>query len=451
MTLLSFSLLRGLGWTVATYGLSQLLRLVTNIGLARLLTPEIFGAMLIIASLRTGLDLISDLGIGQNIVQSNDAEDPRFYTTAWTLQIIRGLILWLVCTLAASPLAQLYDSPLLRIAMPIAAFYFIFIGCTSISLYLVQKRLRVALLNGFDIAMDAVASTAVVAFAYLHPSVLSIIIGSLVATATRMIASYFLLPDIRHTFYISRRYTHQIISFGKWIFISSIVYFLSTTFDRLYLGTVIPLALLGIYGIARTLSDLMGGLAGRLANLIIFPLIASSSHIPKDTLRRRLASIRFRFMLPTAVAFSFFVSTADLLIAVLYDSRYRAAGWMVSVLNIGVWFAIICNLNGSVLLGFGKPVYGAAGSIVKFMCILVGLPFGLSTYGVLGAVIVIAFSDFCRYFPILYGQLRERFSFGTQDLVATAVMLTSMAILQYVRWSLNLGTSFDDLPTINVK
>jgi O-antigen/teichoic acid export membrane protein len=451
MTLLSFSLLRGFGWTVATYGLSQLLRLVTNIGLARLLTPEIFGAMLIIASLRTGLDLISDLGIGQNIVQSNDAEDPRFYTTAWTLQIIRGLILWLVCTLAASPLAQLYDSSLLRIAMPIAAFYFIFIGCTSISLYLVQKRLRVALLNGFDIAMDAVASTAVVAFAYLHPSVLSIIIGSLVATATRMIASYFLLPDIRHTFYISRRYTHQIISFGKWIFISSIVYFLSTTFDRLYLGTTIPLALLGIYGIARTLSDLMGGLAGRLANLIIFPLIASSSHIPKGALRQRLATIRFRFMLPTAVAFSLFASTADLLIAVLYDGRYRAAGWMVSVLNIGVWFAIISNINGSVLLGFGKPSYGAAGSIVKFICIWIGLPFGLSKYGVLGAVIVVSFSDFCRYFPIFVGQLRERFSFGTQDLVATALMLTSMAIFQYVRWSLNLGTSFDDLPTINVK
>jgi O-antigen/teichoic acid export membrane protein len=451
MTLLPFSLLRGLGWTVGTYGLSQLLRLVTNIGLARLLTPEIFGVMLIISSLRTGLDLFSDLGIGQNVVQSKDAEDPTFYNTAWTLQIIRGLILWLVCTLAASPLAQLYDSPLLRMAMPIAAFFFVFIGCTSISLYIVQKRLRVALLNGFDIAMDAVASAAVVASAYLNPTVLSIIVGTLVATATRMVASYFLVPDIRHTFYISRRYTHQIFAFGKWIFISSIVYFLSTMFDRLYLGTAIPLALLGIYGIARALSDLMGGLAARLANLVIFPLIASSSQIPHGTLRQRLAAIRFRLLVPTAVAFSLFISTADLLIALLYDDRYRAAGWMVSVLNIGVWFAIIANLNGAVLLGLGKPSYGAGGSIVKFVCICVGLPVGLSKHGILGAVIVVAFSDFCRYFAILFGQLRERVSFGTQDLVATALMLTSMAIAQYVRWLLNLGTSFDDLPPINVK
>jgi hypothetical protein len=52
--------------------------------------------------------------------------------------------------------------------------------------------------------------------------------------------------------------------FGKWIFVSSMVFFLSTYIDRLYLGKVVPLELLGIYGIARSISDLTGNLVLRL-------------------------------------------------------------------------------------------------------------------------------------------------------------------------------------------
>src|SRR5690348_2689823 len=87
-------LLRNAFWTVGSFGLGQVLRLVMNIILARLLAPELFGIMLIVNSLRSGIELMSDVGIGQNVIYHKDGNEPEFYNTAWTLQFIRGVLLW---------------------------------------------------------------------------------------------------------------------------------------------------------------------------------------------------------------------------------------------------------------------------------------------------------------------------------------------------------------------
>src|SRR5665213_1987917 len=90
-------LMKGAVWTIAGFGVTQIVRLGLNVALARLLAPDLFGVMFIVNSLRTGADLFSDVGVGQNIVHNPNAEDPGFFNTAWTVQAIRGIFLWSIC------------------------------------------------------------------------------------------------------------------------------------------------------------------------------------------------------------------------------------------------------------------------------------------------------------------------------------------------------------------
>ena len=71
--------------------------------LTRLLAPELFGIVTIISSVRNGIELISDVGLGQSIVYNKNSENPDFYNTAWTLQWIRGLLLWVVSLASLYP------------------------------------------------------------------------------------------------------------------------------------------------------------------------------------------------------------------------------------------------------------------------------------------------------------------------------------------------------------
>ena len=118
-----------------------------------------------------GVDLLSDVGITQNIIQNKNGDDPDFYNTAWTLQLIRGPVLWLLCSVAAVPLAHLYSAPILALVLPIAALYFICLGFTSISVPLTQRRLKFARLNSFDLFFEFSSAVAHVLFSYLSPTV----------------------------------------------------------------------------------------------------------------------------------------------------------------------------------------------------------------------------------------------------------------------------------------
>ena len=129
--------------TIGTYGFSQVLRVGTNIVLARLLAPELFGIMLIANSLKSGIEVTTDVGIGQNLVYHKEANNPDYYNTAWTLQAMRGVAVWLVALALATPIARFYHYPILVYIVPLVAFTSVILGLSSISQFLAQKRLQI--------------------------------------------------------------------------------------------------------------------------------------------------------------------------------------------------------------------------------------------------------------------------------------------------------------------
>src|SRR5450759_1366130 len=137
MKIAHFTLTKGAIWTIVSFGGSQLIRLSTNIVLTRLLAPELFGIMIIVNTFRTGVELVSDVGIGQNIISDKNADDPDFYNTAWTLQSIRGLLLWVIACGAAAPVAHFYEAPSLRLILPVASLVLVLSGFTSINQFLI--------------------------------------------------------------------------------------------------------------------------------------------------------------------------------------------------------------------------------------------------------------------------------------------------------------------------
>ena len=55
--------IRGSSWTLAGYGLSQVVRLGSSLILTRLLAPDIYGVMAIGYMVATGLVMFSDVGL----------------------------------------------------------------------------------------------------------------------------------------------------------------------------------------------------------------------------------------------------------------------------------------------------------------------------------------------------------------------------------------------------
>ena len=441
---LSRTLIGRLGWTTGGYAAVQALRLVSNIVLARLLAPELFGIMVLVTTLRTGIELLSDVGIGQNIVRSRRGEEPTFYNTAWTVQVVRGFLLGAVFVSLAGPLARFYEDDALRPLLTVAALFFVVDGFQSPGRHLVQRRVDTKRFVIFETSVATISVAATIILALIRPDAWALLFGNLFGAVVGVAGTYFLLPGIRHRFILDRSAFREILSFGKWVFFSSMVYFLAVNFDRLYMGKSFAFAVLGVYGIARSLSDILGQLAARFGSMLIFPMVAASSDDMVE-LRRRLSSRRPLLLVAAAAALGAFLCISDVLVEFLYDERYRAAATMLPVLCIGVWFSILCTVNESVLLGIGRPAYGAMGNAAKLVTLFVGLPLVIPVAGIPGAICVIAASEMARYFPIWFGERRQHLGFARRDALVTLMLAGIVLALRSLFWSLGLTPGLDAL------
>ena len=121
-------------------GGSQVIRLAGNLVLTRLLFPEAFGLMAIVSVVLVGLEMFSDLGIGASLVQRRERPGRTFVQTAWTLQVFRGVVLWLIASAAAWPLAHFYREPLLAPVLVAASFTLVLVGFKSPAVHLCARN-----------------------------------------------------------------------------------------------------------------------------------------------------------------------------------------------------------------------------------------------------------------------------------------------------------------------
>ena len=125
--------LRGTYFVVAFYGIGLGMRFVGSIILTRLFVPELFGLMTLLTTIIVGLNLFSHIGLEDNVIQNPRGDDETFLNTTWTIQVLRGLGLWLVMVIAAWPAARFYDPRLLWL-LPVVGFGSVISGFSSPSL-----------------------------------------------------------------------------------------------------------------------------------------------------------------------------------------------------------------------------------------------------------------------------------------------------------------------------
>ena len=119
----------------------MLIRLASSLILTRLLFPEVYGVMSLVWMLMYGLAMFSDVGLGPAIIRDRRGDDPDFLNTAWTVQAIRGAVLWLCSCLAAGPMALLYGQPELAQLIPAAGLTALIAGFNSTALYTCRRRM----------------------------------------------------------------------------------------------------------------------------------------------------------------------------------------------------------------------------------------------------------------------------------------------------------------------
>ncbi len=354
-------------WTVISYGATQALRLGNSMILTRLLLPQAFGEMTLVMTLIIGMTMLSDIGLEPSVIQSPRGDEPEFLNTAWTLQAIRGGVLWAIAVLLA--------------------------------------------------------------WALHWPSVWALVAGNLVSNLYKVVISHQprCMPGIRNRFFWDRSCLTEIIHFGKWIFLATAFWFFALNSDKLILGKLVPLSVLGVYGIAFQLSDIPRQIINAFSIKVGYPFISRMVHLPMAEFRARFLRYRSYALMVGGVLLSLMVTWGGWAELKIYPARYADAHWMIPILAVGLWHTLLYQTLGPALLSLGKSKYGAFGNAAYCVTILIGIPTAFHFWGLLGAVIAVAAGDFPLYLVTAFGATREDVRPVRQDLLLTCGFLALLA------------------------
>jgi len=437
--------IRGAVWTIASYGTSQLLRLGNNLILTRLLFPELFGLMALVSTFITGLHLFSDIGVGPSIIRNKRGDDPVFLNTAWTIQVIRSIGIWLCSILIAWPVAHFYNEPQLIWLIPVVGLITVVNGFHCTAVFTLNRHMAISQLAIFELGGQLIGLGVTLAWAWFSPTVWALVAGGIIPAVIQMVWSHQLIPGASNRFAWNQEAAKEIFSFGKWIFFSTLVTFFAEQADRLILAKLLSLEMLGVYGIALSLSDLPRSVTVAISGKVIFPAVSKLADLPRQSLRAKLLQNRMPILLISAFCLTFLVCFGDLLIKGLYDSRYVDAAWMLPILALGIWPRVLCNTNESSLFAIGKPQYTTGGNIARFLCTSVGVLLGFSLMGILGATIAVALNDLCYYALVNYGLWREGLDGLMQDIKATMLLVVLITAVLASRAVLGFGCPINGL------
>ena len=414
--------------TILGFGATQVLRLGSNLILTRLLMPEAFGLMSLITVMIVGLKLFSDIGIGQSILRSPRGDDPVFLDTAWSLDLVRGFALWLIACLLAWPMAQFYQLPQLMVMLQVSATILAISGFEPTRVDTAARHLHLGRVTAFDLLSQIIATAAMVVLAWLTGSVWALVLGQILGAITRLILMSTGLPGHVNRFRIERAAAHELVHFGKWIFVSTLAGFLVSQGDKLILSTFLSLEMLGIYNIGSTLASVPLMLGGALVGRLMIPLYRE--HLDPQSQDTRATLRRFRFLLTGGLlAISAVLALSGVwLIDLLYDARYHDAGAVVVLLSLAFMPQLIVMSYDQIALTVGDSRQffwlTAARGLLFITCTGVMAAF----WGMTGAILGQGLAFMLSYPLIAAFAHRYRIWDPRHDLVMVLVMFSTAAL-----------------------
>lgn len=337
-------------WTVVEIVGKNLLRLASNLILTRLLFPEAFGLMAIVQVFTTALEMFSDAGLRTSIIHNKRADEPDFLNTAWTIQVGRGVLLWLGTCALALPVAAIYDEPILAQLLPVAGLAAVIRGFQPTKVFSASRHMMIGRVISLNLAAQAIGIVVVATTAWILQSVWALVLGGLVGAVIRQLLMRYALPGLRNGFRWDPATARELFHFGKYIFLATAFGFVVNHADKAVLGGFIPLDLLGIYTIGSLFAMLALGVAQALNARVVMPLVRMRPPGESDANRRNIFRVR-RLLIGLCLAGNAMLGLIGIeLVEILYDPRYAMAGPILVLMTWVYVPSIVFVGSGTVLL-----------------------------------------------------------------------------------------------------
>lgn len=431
----------GAAWMISARLVERGLGLISTVILARLLLPEDFGLVAVATAVITILELLTGFGFDLALIRNQQATR-NHYDTAWTLNALIGFGIALLMLALAIPASTFFADVRVAPIISVLALNPVIASLENIGVVAFRKELdfrrEFMFLAGKKSVMFLTAVPLAVVIGNYWALVAGIVIGRLAAT----VLSYLMHPYRPRW---SLVHGADLFAFSKWMLVVNIVNFFKQRYVDFVIARIAGPAGVGLYSVGSEVASLPTSELVAPIDRAAFP---GYSLMGGDIagLRKAYLSVTGVVALIALPAGAGIAAIAPVLVPLVLGAKWLDA---VPIMQVLAFFGLITALQSnsfSIFLATGVPRVPAILGLVHAAILIVALPVGVSSMGVIGAAWA-TLGTALLLMPVSFYLLWQRIRYRPAELVAilwrpavaTAVMLGCVRAIVQPEGSASIG------------
>lgn len=355
---------------------------IANLVMARLLTPDDYGAVGILMVFIALSAVFIDAGFGNALIQKTDPSKEDFSTIFYFNLIVSG-ILFLILYVAAPYIANFYKMELLCELLRVLSIVLILNALSLIQDCRLRKEMDFKILSIATIVSASLGACAGIYAAVVGCGVWSLVLYNIVEAASRTIILWAMcrwLPSLCFSWNSMK----QLFRYGSFLLANSLLFTLRRNAIAIFVGKLYQPSDLGHYSQAKKLEEVPVTAIQTVIGQVTFPMFASvKDNIQQLMIAQKKGNILLAFLCVPLMCLSL-VLAHDLIIG-LFTEKWASAIPYFQVLCFCGIFVSLQEVNANVITALGYSRLYFKWSIVKTILLFVLLYAGsfIGIYGLL--------------------------------------------------------------------
>ncbi|MDD4153807.1 MAG: oligosaccharide flippase family protein [Bacilli bacterium] len=373
---------KSIKWSFFGELIVKLISPITNMVLARLLAPEVFGIVATISIVIALSELLADSGFSKAIVQQDykTKEDySKSTTTAFWSTLGISLLIFVIVAIFRNPISYLVGSPGYGFALLIASIQMPIYSLSSVHLSILRRNFLFKKIFWVRFAAAIVPLAFGTVLALIRLSYWSLIISSLASITIQSVLIIF-LSKWRPTLSFSFPHLKSMFSYSFLNLLEALLVWVTASIDLVIISYVFGDSLTGMYRLSSTTVQALV----RLVTAVFVPVLFSSlSRLKDDEFAFKQMFSKFQRM----VAYILLpIGAGVFLFRELATSLFFGNGWERISLVVGLNALILSfkvpinDLASVVYFSKGKPLFSIFSQII-YLGVLLVVCFVVPNYG----------------------------------------------------------------------
>jgi PST family polysaccharide transporter len=418
--------------------------LITFVILARLLSPQDFGAIALASTLAMALTVVAEFGFGAYLIHA-DRPDQRTLSTAFWLNALAGLLLASCLAAVAWPLSDLLGAPQAAPVIAAVSLSVVLDSLRGVSAALLQRRFQFKALALRMLAATTAGQVTAVAMAVAGAGVWALVgqvwVANLVATLWVWKAAGW-----RPSRQLSRPAARAMVGYGLHVVSATLVDQASVWATTGLVSRYLGIQQLGYYAVSMRVVTMVVDSVGQAARQFATPMFASVQ-AQRERLVQAYLSGQLLLTAVAVPALAALAINAELLIPTVLGAQWTAAVPVFQLLAVaGIGRVVAWTLNRQLLVAIGRVRIANALSVASSL-LLVGLA-AVAAQHSLSAVAAVTAATYVAFIPVMLAAVSRALGISparTVWRVVRVVVVAGLAALPALGLTVLLAGEVPDL------